>query len=651
MLTPEELELSLILAQASSFTYYEELFFEEIQEKTGISNVEPFNFNYENQWLISGFLGYYQNYAIITFKGTDSSNDWKTNLRFWQNNRDFNGQVHSGFAQALLNNWDELLNFTKSSISQDQTILLTGHSLGGALAILTASKLSSLPEFRNRIEAVYTYGAPRVGDQDFSSQYSLTHYRFEYGNDPVPSSPSINYKHTGRKYYLPKNEPIIEIDSQGFEAYKVHIKLASVASEIVRLFINSSNFRSINNSIQHINGVFEDVSDHNIEKYIQHIQNYKQFRVIIQGLQNGTLKRHGSVIKDNQTGNIVCYLFEQPPNETEESPISRPREISLVQIPLQMSSIATGASVLNLGISLAGFAHMNTKLNQMQTALNELNQSLETRANLIEDRLDILCLRVEDIQQKQDSIIQALSDNNHKLILMNIADLKAAIEMLYLRPDKPRDNILQTVIAKRFFLLTQVEQHQPTLDSQNILFTDFVIKAWVVATATQAYLMLEDGNIDQAQNFLNEEVTKFRNITRSWADQLIAHEYPNIATAYRFTADVFRNRNISQEQVDRIAYISSVDENLTQEEIEEKLLQVEVEFLLTDYEQELNHPEWIEKQIFVARYLDTLSELLARLESLQAFTELCNSQDVESIRNILPVNDAQPGLYLQFLRT
>ena len=260
MLTPEELELALILAQASSFTYYQRLLFNKIQEKTGISNVHPFNFDYENQWLISGFLGYYQNYAIITFKGTDSSNDWKTNLRFWQNNGDFNGQVHSGFTQALLNNWDDLLNTTQSYIGQNQQILLTGHSLGGALAILTASKLSSLPEFRNRIEAVYTYGAPRVGDRDFSSQYTLTHYRFEYGNDPVPSLPSLNYTHTGRRYYLPKNEPTIQTDSQGFEAYQVHRRIASVAPEIVRLFINSSNFNSINNSIQHINGMKDDVT-------------------------------------------------------------------------------------------------------------------------------------------------------------------------------------------------------------------------------------------------------------------------------------------------------------------------------------------------------------------------------------------------------
>ena len=161
--------------------------------------------------------------------------------------------------------------------------------------------------------------------------------------------------------------------------------------------------------------------------------------------------------------------------------------------------------------------------------------------------------------------------------------------------------------------------------------------------------MLKDGQLNTAEQILDKEVTRFRNITKMWADTLIAHKYPNIATAYRFTADVFRDRNISQEQVDRIAYISSVDDNLTQDEIEEKLLQVEVEFLLTDYEQELNNPNWIKQQIFVVRYLDTLSELLARLESLQDFTDLCRSSDVQSIHDILPVNNAKPGLYLQFL--
>jgi hypothetical protein len=48
----------------------------------------------------------------------------------------------------------------------------------------------------------------------------------------------------------------------------------------------------------------------------------------------------------------------------------------------------------------------------------------------------------------------------------------------------------------------------------------------------------------------------------------------------------------------------------------------------------------------IAEYLDTLSELLARLDSLQDFAQLCGDQSVKSSKELLPSKDAEPGLYL-----
>ena len=56
--------------------------------------------------------------------------------------------------------------------------------------------------------------------------------------------------------------------------------------------------------------------------------------------------------------------------------------------------------------------------------------------------------------------------------------------------------------------------------------------------------------------------------------------------------------------------------------------------------------KWTYRQIAVAEYLDALSELLARLESLQAFAITCKSRDVKSSRDILPGDNAELGLYL-----
>lgn len=52
-------------------------------------------------------------------------------------------------------------------------------------------------------------------------------------------------------------------------------------------------------------------------------------------------------------------------------------------------------------------------------------------------------------------------------------------------------------------------------------------------------------------------------------------------------------------------------------------------------------------QIFCfSEYLDALSELLARLDTLQDFAQLCGDQGVQSSKEILPSNDVKPGLYL-----
>ncbi|NJK35800.1 MAG: hypothetical protein HC919_13150 [Oscillatoriales cyanobacterium SM2_2_1] len=44
--------------------------------------------------------------------------------------------------------------------------------------------------------------------------------------------------------------------------------------------------------------------------------------------------------------------------------------------------------------------------------------------------------------------------------------------------------------------------------------------------------------------------------------------------------------------------------------------------------------------------MDALSELTARLDTLQAFAELCEVTGVRSSQELLPPKDAKPGLHL-----
>ena len=90
-------------------------------------------------------------------------------------------------------------------------LVICGHSLGGALASLTAYEISTrLKEFEypTRITVqVYTFGEPRVGNLQFATEYNrrvpLT-YRVVYRDDVVPHVPleSFGYYHEGTEVWV-----------------------------------------------------------------------------------------------------------------------------------------------------------------------------------------------------------------------------------------------------------------------------------------------------------------------------------------------------------------------------------------------------------------------------------------------------------------
>jgi alpha-beta hydrolase superfamily lysophospholipase len=92
------------------------------------------------------------------------------------------------------------------------TLLITGHSLGGALATLCAADVAeswarSPVQHRPRI-VLHTFGSPRVGDAIFAARLAAhvpTALRFVAGLDIVPSVPlvAMGYAHAGTGVHLP----------------------------------------------------------------------------------------------------------------------------------------------------------------------------------------------------------------------------------------------------------------------------------------------------------------------------------------------------------------------------------------------------------------------------------------------------------------
>ena len=141
---------------------------------------------------------------VIAFRGTEMKKlqDWRTDLKAGFT-PECGGNVHRGFQTAIDHIWESLVVTILKFRTKNQKLFLTGHSLGGALATLSAIRLvkSGQP-----VNALYTYGSPRVGNRDFRSEFNRLlldrAFRFVNDEDGVARLPmkALGYCHVGQKF-------------------------------------------------------------------------------------------------------------------------------------------------------------------------------------------------------------------------------------------------------------------------------------------------------------------------------------------------------------------------------------------------------------------------------------------------------------------
>lgn len=143
----------------------------------------------------AGLIGISEDKLIIAFRGTDGDDTLEGSILDWINN--FlaiqvpfpygPGNVHEGFLSAADSLKEDMLRKTEELYGklagkyETAEIIVTGHSKGGAVANIMAAILSEIHngKYRDKI-AVYTFGAPRTGDELFADKYgSLNYFRYE----------------------------------------------------------------------------------------------------------------------------------------------------------------------------------------------------------------------------------------------------------------------------------------------------------------------------------------------------------------------------------------------------------------------------------------------------------------------------------------
>lgn len=180
---------------------------------------------YDNRRL--GFLTkeFRQDTLIIAFKGTTTLREALIDINIRQIDLGQFGKIHQGFYEYFTKTHrDRLTELLK--ITSYNNVVFTGHSLGGALATLSASYFGGLYPEKN----VYciSFGSPRVGNAKFAKTFQkrvFKSYRFANRNDVVTNLPpaAFSYKHVKKKYVV--NDDLFEMKAHKLKKYCPLVKL------------------------------------------------------------------------------------------------------------------------------------------------------------------------------------------------------------------------------------------------------------------------------------------------------------------------------------------------------------------------------------------------------------------------------------------
>eukprot|EP00468_Gymnochlora_sp_CCMP2014_P005695 CAMPEP_0167750432 /NCGR_PEP_ID=MMETSP0110_2-20121227/5988_1 /TAXON_ID=629695 /ORGANISM="Gymnochlora sp., Strain CCMP2014" /LENGTH=683 /DNA_ID=CAMNT_0007635753 /DNA_START=1061 /DNA_END=3112 /DNA_ORIENTATION=+ len=195
---------------------------------------------------------------IISFRGTSNVRNMITDCRAWRKSPDDFGTrsqdkilrsngiyIHSGFWEAYISIRMQLLAALSQYLNPEVEelgsagecteripIIFTGHSLGGALAVLAALDIRTLKgPPQDRIGCI-TFGQPRVGNREFANfveKMVPSFFRVVYERDIVTGQPGIPilFKHAGFEAVVDDKGNCIPQPSfveKTFMASKTHLK-------------------------------------------------------------------------------------------------------------------------------------------------------------------------------------------------------------------------------------------------------------------------------------------------------------------------------------------------------------------------------------------------------------------------------------------
>lgn len=191
---------------------------------------------------IQGFVAKDKNKLYISFRGANTVKDYLRDVDVLYENYPpskrffFKPKVHKGFFDGYLSVKNDILNAVLSNSDVD-TLYITGHSMGSALAVYCAFDLTREFKHKDFNIILYTFGCPEVGNGSFVKRFKKhvkTSYRVVNDEDIVSKINLPGFSHVPTLVLITEHE--IQINPSSFTRLKEAIDdpIAVITGEAIR---------------------------------------------------------------------------------------------------------------------------------------------------------------------------------------------------------------------------------------------------------------------------------------------------------------------------------------------------------------------------------------------------------------------------------
>jgi triacylglycerol lipase len=182
----------LIFANIAAITYEDPKTARTKFKAIGYTIVEFFDIENAQAYLLKGSDGIH----VLSFRGTEVTepSDILADLKAGKNIEAIGGKIHVGFKGEINKLWPAI----QKSVANINSLYVTGHSLGAAMATIAAGRMHS------KVKALITFGSPRVGNQEYVDSLTFAHYRVQNNCDDVTKVPFrlMGFRHHGTHMYM-----------------------------------------------------------------------------------------------------------------------------------------------------------------------------------------------------------------------------------------------------------------------------------------------------------------------------------------------------------------------------------------------------------------------------------------------------------------